>query len=687
MTNTKITFPILVAASVSLVHLWLNAVALPGLQALSIIHFSLLALVLLVVGPWPESTGAKVWHILSTALPSVSAFYLLCHMQDFYDRGMVFTSLEFAAALITIIGAIEFARRSGWLVAVIIIVFVSYALWWGHLIEGPLRFPGLQFSTVMFRSIFTDDGMFGSIAGISASFVFIFVLFGAFLMRSGGGEFVVDFARVASRRFVGGSGYVAVAASALTGTISGSAVANTVTTGVVTIPLMKRSGFRPAFAAAVEAAASTGGQMMPPVMGAGVFLIASYTQTSYGDIVMVSIIPAILFFFSIALSVRIEAVRERMDAVPVMGDEPSIGEVIRVRGASFLVPVAGVVFMLAFGFSAIWAGVAGIGLVIVTSWFTPTPMGPRNIVLALAEGATNAALTCLLLVSIGLVVNVIAMTGLGATFSLMIVEWAGGNLIVALVLVAVASLVLGMGLPVTAAYVVLATLSAPALAQIVATNELAVSIGTGAVSDSLLPLLTMFDPSGSILGQGTAEVRTWLGTLSPDTLAVLTSTAIDPAVMTGFLVAAHLAVFWLSQDSNVTPPVCLTAYAAATIAGSRPLATGIIAWRIAKSIYVLPVAFFTTPIIDGTLQGALLGGGIALLSLTALLVALEGFLQTHINWIARIMLGVCGIGVLMAQNVDLRVAFAGATILILAGAMVAPKSLRFFFHNPVSRKG
>jgi TRAP transporter 4TM/12TM fusion protein len=530
---------------------------------------------------------------------------------------------------------------------------------------------------VLFRSVYTDEGMFGSIAGISASFVFIFVLFGSFLMRSGGGEFVIDLARVASRGFLGGSGYVAVAASALTGTISGSAVANTVTTGVVTIPLMKSSNFRPAFAAAVEAAASTGGQMMPPVMGAGVFLIASYTQSSYGNIVMISIVPAILFFLSIGLGVRIEAKRSGMKLVPFVKGEAGVKQVVRQRGASFLIPVVGVVAILSLGYSAIWAGVSGILLVIATSWITLQPMRPRDIILALAEGANNAALTCLLLVAIGLVVNVIAMTGVGATFSLMIVEWSAGNLLLALLLIAIASLVLGMGLPVTAAYVVLATLSAPALAQIVATQQIIGDMASGQIAESVKPILLMFDSTLAGVGHGEAAARAFLQSLPSDALAVLTSSAIDPAMMSGFLIAAHLAIFWLSQDSNVTPPVCLTGYAAATIAGSKPMQTSMIAWRIAKSIYVMPVAFFTTPILDGTLSGALIGGGITLLSLCLMLIALEGYFQSRVSILARALMMATGVAILLVQALELRGVLAIASIMLLLLATFTPAVLQF----------
>ncbi|OXT02135.1 hypothetical protein B7H23_04215 [Notoacmeibacter marinus] len=637
-------------AAVSLLHLWLNLFAVPPLQQLAALHFAALALVLLLVAR-PKTRWAWLVVSLVTLAPALAALVLVARQSAFYARGMNFDTWELVCVGLVILGGIEFARRSGPIVAVVIALFLSYALFWGKFIDGPLGFPGLSIETVLFRSVYTDEGMFGSIAGISASFVFMFVLFGAFLMRSGAGEFIVDIAKVTSRRMVGGPGFVAIGASALTGTVSGSAVANTVSTGVVTIPLMKRSGFSPQFAAAVEASASTGGQLMPPVMGAGAFLIASYTQTSYANIVLLSLVPALLFFLSLALNVRIEAKRIGLETgEDVLQDEQNAWDIVRKRGVSFLIPVCGVVVMLALGYTPVYAAGLAIGLVIATSWLTDRPMGPRRILLALSEGSRNAALTGLLLVAIGLVVNVIAMTGLGATFSLLVVDWAGGNLLLALLLIAIASLVLGMGLPVTAAYVVLATLSAPALAQIVSLEAIIQPLATGDISDALQPVLLLLDPQSASIGKGEAAARVFLNELPQESRALLVDQAVDPATMAAILVAANLAIFWLSQDSNVTPPVCLTAYAAAAIANSPPLRTGMIAWRIAKSIYVLPIAFFTTPILSGELIGALTGGAITLISLAALSVSVEGFFEREVPFVLRPLLGIAGLACLLGDD-------------------------------------
>ncbi|MEM5529736.1 TRAP transporter fused permease subunit [Gammaproteobacteria bacterium AS21] len=663
MTRESINPVIVFCAGISAVHLWLNIFSLASLQALTMAHFAALSLMTLVYPKMPKSILQWVWKILTSVLPAVAAMFLLVRQDDFHARGMQFETLELLSVFVVIIASIEFARRSGFFIAVIIVTFMSYALFWGQFIDGPLGFPGLSLETVLFRSVYTDEGMFGSIAGISASFVFMFVLFGAFLVRSGAGDFIVDVAHLVAGRVTGGPGLVAVGASALTGTVSGSAVANTVTTGVVTIPLMKRSGFSPAFAAAVEASASTGGQLMPPVMGAGAFLIASYTQSPYGLIVGLSIIPALLFFFAIALNVRIEAKRLNLK-IPEdqINEQGNIWDIVRRRGASFIIAIAGLIGLLVAGFTPIYAAGIGILLIIAASWLTESPMGMRDILFAMSDGAKNATMTGLLLVAIGLVVNIIAMTGLGAIFSLFVVEWAGGNLLIALALIAIASLVLGMGLPVTAAYVVLATLCAPALAQIVGIDSLIDNLAAGNIEEGRRGILLLLDPALSGFNNGVAAARDFVSHLPIESRALLVEQLVDPALLAGFVVASHLAIFWLSQDSNVTPPVCLTAYAAAAIADSHPLKTGLLAWKISKPIYLMPIAFFTTPILSGDPITMMWGGIISLMSLIAFIVALEGYLEWPVHLVLRVALGIAGAICLIEQDIIWRV---GSLVLII----------------------
>jgi TRAP transporter 4TM/12TM fusion protein len=292
---------------VSLAHVYFNTIAtLPELWV-SALHFGGLAVLGALLYPtFAARRPAGQWvalalDLLLGLLAMAAAIHLILYEEALYDRGQTFDAADWAFSIIAVLLAIELVRRTtGLVIPIMIVVALTYVAWWGKYVEGVFRFPGLTWETVLYRSYYGLDGMFGPIAQISSTYVYMFVLFGAFLLRSGAGEFVIDLARAAAGRFVGGPGQVAVLASGLMGSISGSSVANVVTTGVITIPLMKRAGFTPRFAAGVEAAASTGGQVMPPIMGAGVFIMSTYTQISYLAIVAVSFLPALMYFLSVA---------------------------------------------------------------------------------------------------------------------------------------------------------------------------------------------------------------------------------------------------------------------------------------------------------------------------------------------------------------------------------------------------
>jgi TRAP transporter 4TM/12TM fusion protein len=473
----------------------------------------------------------------------------------------------------------------------------------------------------------------------------MFILFGAFLLRSGAGDFVIAMARAVAGKVVGGPGLVAVVSSGLTGTISGSSIANTVSTGVITIPMMKRAGFPARFAAGVEAAASTGGQLMPPIMGAGAFVMASYTQIPYTHIVVISFLPALLYFLSVAFFVRLEA--KRLGFRPEeAAEQTSFLQVMREGGLVFVLPISVLVTLLVSGFTPTYAAGVAILTVIASSWLTPRRMGPRDILDALALGSRNMVTTGLLLVAVGLIVNVIAMTGVGNTLSLMIQEWAGGNLLIALILVALASLVLGMGLPVTAAYIVLATLSAPALYNLIADAQLVDLIAGGAAlpeATGAMLMLAAPDKLG-LLGQAMSvdDARGLLEALrsvDPSLVTGLYEQMLDPVLALGILLSAHMIIFWLSQDSNVTPPVCLTAFAAAAIAGTPQIRTGFTAWKLAKGLYIMPVLFAYTPFLYGDWATAIEIFLFSLVGLYAFAAAFQGHLERDHGLTLRLLLG------------------------------------------------
>ena len=573
------------------------------------------------------------------------------------DEQPLFTPIGWLAGALLIILAIEGTRRTtGRVIPVLIVIALSYVSWLGPRLPGVFRFGGLSGETVLFRSIYGDDALFGKIASISSTYVFLFILFGAFLTRAGAGTFVIDLARGVARRFIGGPGFVAVIASALTGTISGSAVANTASTGVITIPLMKRTGFPAIFAAAVETAASTGGQIMPPIMGAGAFVMSSYTLIPYEHIVTVAFLPAILYFLSVAMFVRIEAKKQGASRSDDESPKPFLVS-LKEEGASFLIPITVVITLLVKGYTPTYAAMIGIGAIIVSSWLTKHKMGPKTIILALIDGTKSMIMIAVLLSAIGLLINVISTTGAGTAFSLMIDHWAGGNLLAALFLVALASLILGMGLPVTAAYIVLATLSAPALTAMMLDEQLIHLIANHPLPESVKPLLALADPALPAKLQNplsVAQAQALLQQLPQQLLTLLREQLIDPAITERAVLSAHMIVFYLAQVSNVTPPVCLAAFTAATIAKTPPMATGFQSWKLAKGIYIAPLLFAYTPFLSGNLGEALVIFFFATFATYALAAAFQGAMERPINARYRLLTAATGIALLWPRF-DVRV--------------------------------
>ncbi len=629
---------------ISLMHIYFNIIkVLPGLWQNSL-HYSGFAILCVLLYPFTQKASDRSPFLLGVdvflgILAAAAAIYMISMEDAIYARGVRLSSTEWIAGTILILSALEFTRRTtGWIIPILILLALTYVGWWGSLLSGVFKFSGLTTETILFRSIYGDDGLFGNIARISSSFVFMFILFGAFLLRSGAGEFVINLARAVAGKTIGGPGLVAVFASGLTGTISGSAVANTASTGVITIPLMKKAGFDPKFAAGVEAAASTGGQLMPPIMGAGAFVMASYTQIPYTTIVLYAALPAILYFATVAFFVRVEA--RRSSVIMIDDEQMNTVEVIKKGGLPFLLPVATLIGLLIYGFTPTYSAGISIISVVISSWLTPNKMGITAIMDALALGAKNMVMTAILLCSVGLVVNVIATAGVGNTFSLMITNWAGSSLIIAIVLIALASLVLGMGLPVTAAYIVLGTLSAPALYNLIADAQLVDIIARGMLSEEAKTLFMLAVPDNiDLLSQAMSseQARSLLTSVPTELLGTIRDLAISPESSTFALLSAHMIIFWLSQDSNVTPPVCLTAFTAAAIAKTPPMSTGLESWKIAKGLYVVPLLFAYTPIIGGSWPQIIEIFFFALIGLYAFSGAIQGHLENHLSWPMRLL--------------------------------------------------
>ena len=571
-----------VSVAASLFHLWVNTVGVLPESDRNALHFGFLVLLAFLIFPPARKALSNRWLALdgTLALLAVSAaLYIPFFEGALHDRNEVTNTVDLVFAALAILLVLEAARRtSGSFIPILSVLFLTYALYWGKLIGGMLAFPGVTLQRLLYRMYFAPDGIFGAIATVSSTFVFLFVLFGAFLLRSGAGEFLLRLALSLLGRTVGGPGKMAVLASGLLGSISGSAIANTVGSGSLTIPMMKRVGFSPTFAGAVEAAASTGGQLMPPIMGAGAFIMSQWTQIPYLTIIAAALLPAIMYFLSVVFFVHIRAYK--IGIRPLDPSEiPVFGTVLK-EGWNFFIPIAVLIVLLMVGYTPTYAAGVGIVAIVASSWLRKdSRMGVRHILDALELGARNMVTTGVILLCSGIVVGVVLLVGIGIKFSLLITATAGSSLLLTILLVAAASLILGMGLPVTASYIVLAVLTAPALMQ---------------------------------LGAG--------------------------------LLAAHLVIFWYSQDANVTPPVCLAAYTAAGIAGSNPLATGMQSWKIAKGLYIIPLLFCYSPLLlEGAWWEAPETAIAGTLGLFALAVAFEGHWRVAVGIVGRAAAAAIGV--------------------------------------------
>ncbi len=615
----------------ALFHIYCNVFASISELWLSAVHFGGFVAICAFMANEDESVkkhSLRYWGNVILALLGIAVtVYLIAFETALYEREAEYILSDYVFSLIAVGLAIEFTRRTtGWFMPVLILISLSYILFMGRYIGGVFSFPGLSLETVLYRSYFSSEGMFGLTANISATFVFMFIIFGSFLLHSGAGDFIVSLARCLAGRFIGGAGMVAVVGSGLMGSVSGSAVANTVSTGVITIPMMKKSGFQGQFSAGVVAAASTGGALMPPIMGAGAFVLASYTQINYLTIIAGSVLPAILYFLTVSYFVRIEAKRLGL-AAETTADSESVSQVLK-QGWHFIIPMIILVALLLMGRTPTTAAAFATLSVIAASWISSNPMRWNDIYNATLEGVRTMLTTALLLVAVGLIINVVTTTGVGNAFSLMIVEWAQGSLLITLVLVALASLVLGMGLPVTASYIVLATLSAPLIFDLISHSQLLAALQAGDLPSNVQATLSLFggDPAVALQEMPLEMKR------------LIRQEMLDPELLTGMLLSAHLIIFWLSQDSNVTPPVCLASFAAAGIAGTRPMATGLTSWKVAKGLYLVPLLFAYSPLISGTWPERLEVFGWACLGLYALAGVLHWHLETRLNLLTAAVL-------------------------------------------------
>ena len=467
---------------------------------------------------------------------------------------------------------LEATRRTvGWEMALIGVIFLLYVLF-GNYLPDAIANRGFSLERVVRFQIFTSEGVYGAPLGIAATAVFMFVLFGAFLESTGVGKFLIDLSYAAAGKYRGGPAKACVLASAGMGSISGSAIANAVAVGALTIPTMKKLGYKSEQAAGIEASASTGGQIMPPIMGAGAFIMADLTNTPYRDIVLISIVPALLYFMGVLLYVHLMACKLGLEGIK---DRPRVKEIL-AHGFHFIFPLVLIVTLLMMNFSPTMVGAIGTGAIIVSCMLRKhTRIGLMAIGRGLCNGAVMMVPISVACATAGIVVGVIGQTGLGLQFTEFVVSLSNGQLWLALLLIAGAALILGMGLPVTAAYIILAVMAAPALE----------SMGV-------------------------------------------------------YLLVAHMAIFWLSQTSNVTPPVALAAFAAAGVANAHPQKSAVEALKLANGFFLIPVLMIYSDLLF--VEGVTWSGfGIAVVSSIALVLALAFAIQnyafTYLNKAQRLL--------------------------------------------------
>jgi TRAP transporter 4TM/12TM fusion protein len=627
-----------VGAALSLFQLYAAGVQPLGLFYQRSIHLAFIMFLAFLIFPvWgPRARGPVGWLIDLALLGAaiLTGGYIVVYLDDIIARAGFWNSTDITVGIIATATVLEAARRAvGWGMTAIGVIAVIYALagprgdlpGLGEWMPGILAHRGYSVDRIIGQLYLGQEGIFGLPLGVAATFIFIFVLFGAFLEVTGAGKFFIDLAYAATGRQRGGPAKAAVIASAGMGSISGSAIANVVTTGAFTIPLMKRLGYRPAQAGGIEAAASTGGQTMPPLMGAGAFLISEYTRVPYVEIIAVSVFPALLYFGTVYLFVHLVAVKQGMTGMPA-AELPRVRDVMR-EGWHFLLPLFVLVWLLVQGISPMRVGYYAILAILGAAaaralWriFVSDPRAGMPVTggvlveavrsaalvvwTGLTLGARNAVPVTMACAVAGIIVGIVGLTGLGLRFSSLMMSLSQGNVVIALLLVIIASLIIGMGLPVTAAYIVLIVLVGPALVQ-----------------EFGIPLLI-----------------------------------------------AHLVVFWYSQDSNVTPPVALAAFAGAAVAGAKPMETAFQAWKFAKGLYLIPAFMVFNPeiILGGPLPVVLWTGAVAILALVAFAGALEGYLFGPMGPIARLLVLPGTVGIFWP---DMAVEVAGAALLIAIMAL------------------
>jgi TRAP transporter 4TM/12TM fusion protein len=605
VTERLIAVAAIFAVSLSAFQIWQGITASLAAPTFRPIHISWVLVLVFLVKPTFSLNRATLVYLLGRMIDLCCMVLTIwatwrISVFDYDDMSFLMDGLQLTdtfAGVVVIAMLLEATRRTvGAVMSWLAIVFILYAMFGSHLPDA-IASKSFSIEEMIRFHIFSTNGVYGAPLGIAAGVVFTFVLFGAFLQVTGAGQFFIDCAFALAGKYRGGPAKASVIASAALGSISGSAIANTVTTGSLTIPMMKKLGYRPEQAAGIEAAASTGGQIMPPVMGAGAFVMAQFTGIAYSEILLVSIVPAILYFLSTLLYIHLMACKLGLKG---MAQIESI-KIVLVRGWHFLAPLVFITVLLMLSYSPVLVGIAGCGAILAAAMVRKSTRVSLTLILqGMKEGALMALPISVACACAGIIVGVIGQTGIGLQFTQFLLAMSGGQLWSVLGLVALAALVLGMGLPVTAAYIVLSVMAVPAL------TDLGVS-----------------------------------------------------------LLAAHMIVFWLSQTSNITPPIALAAFAGAGIANASPMKSAIQAMKLAQGFFLIPIMMAHGNLIWFK-EFSLFPFVLSVIYTLALIVAFAGSIEGRLfNPLSKVARGILFVSALVLAFGDSDVINIAATVGIL----------------------
>lgn len=509
--------------------------------------------------------------------------------------------MDFIVGAIAILLVLEASRRAvGLPITIIASLFLLFAFFGRHMPDF-ISHRGQSMESIVNLMFFSTDGILGTPISVSATYIFAFLLFGAFLVKTGVGQYFNDLAVSLAGKLIGGPAKVAIFSSALQGTISGSSVANVVTSGSYTIPMMKKLGYKKEFAGAVEASASTGGQLMPPIMGAAAFLMVEFIGRgiTYWDIAKAAAIPAILYFTGIWIMTHFEA--KRLGLRGLKDEElPNRKEVF--KKIYLLIPIVLIIVLMISGVPVIHAALYGILACIIVGIINPdVKFGPKDFINALVDGARTALAVVAATACAGIIVGVVVKTGLGLSLANTLVDLAGGNILLTLVFVMIASLILGMGAPTTANYVITSTIAAPAIIALLAPG----------VSQELIPLTV--------------------------------------------LLSAHFFVFYFGIIADITPPVALAAFAASGISGGDPIKTGFHSAKLAIAAFIIPYMIVFSPallMVDVTVLEVSWVLFTAIVGMVAIGAGVIGYWYRKVTWIERLILIVAGLAMVYPERVS-----------------------------------